>query len=256
MDEREIKTAERRIIRKGNLPDHIAIIMDGNGRWARRRGLPRVAGHRAGIKAVREAVKGCGSLGISYLTLYTFSVENWNRPAREVNALMRFLRDTLRKEAEELNRSNVRLRVIGRIEDLPEAVRHELSRAIAYLDENTGLTLVLALSYAGRTEIVDAVRRIGRSIEDGNLSSRDIDIDLIGSSLYTWDMPDPDLLIRTSGEMRISNFLLWQIAYSELWITETLWPDFTRKHLYEAITDYQERERRFGRVSPRRKARS
>jgi undecaprenyl diphosphate synthase len=256
MDEREIKTAEKRIIRKGNLPDHIAIIMDGNGRWARRRGLPRVAGHRAGIKAVREAVKGCGSLGISYLTLYTFSVENWNRPAREVNALMRFLRDTLRKEAEELNRSNVRLRVIGRIEDLPEAVRHELSRAIAYLDENTGLTLVLALSYAGRTEIVDAVRQIGRSIEDGNLSSRDIDIDLIGSSLYTWDMPDPDLLIRTSGEMRVSNFLLWQIAYSELWITETLWPDFTRKQLYEAITDYQERERRFGRISLRRKARS
>jgi undecaprenyl diphosphate synthase len=256
MDEREIKTAEKRIIRKGNLPDHIAIIMDGNGRWARRRGLPRVAGHRAGIKAVREAVKGCGSLGISYLTLYTFSVENWNRPAREVNALMRFLRDTLRKEAEELNRSNVRLRVIGRIEDLPEAVRHELSRAIAYLDENTGLTLVLALSYAGRTEIVDAVRQIGRSIEDGNLSSQDIDIDLISSSLYTWDMPDPDLLIRTSGEMRVSNFLLWQIAYSELWITETLWPDFTRKQLYEAITDYQERERRFGRISLRRKARS
>jgi undecaprenyl diphosphate synthase len=256
MDDREIKTAEKRIIRRGNLPAHIAIIMDGNGRWARRRGLPRVAGHRAGIKAVREAVKGCGSLGISYLTLYTFSVENWNRPAREVNALMRFLRDTLRKEAEELNRSNVKLRVIGRIEDLPEAVRHELSRAIAYLDENTGLTLVLALSYAGRTEIVDAVQQIGRRIEDGNLSSRDIDIDLIGSNLYTWDMPDPDLLIRTSGEMRVSNFLLWQIAYSELWITETLWPDFTRKHLYDAITDYQERERRFGSISPRRKARS
>jgi undecaprenyl diphosphate synthase len=256
MDERELKAAEKKILKKGNLPQHVAVIMDGNGRWARRRGLPRVAGHRAGIRAVREAVKGCGSLGISYLTLYTFSVENWKRPVREVNALMRFLKDTLRKEAEELNRSNVRLRVIGRVEDLPESVRRELSRAIAYLEDNTGLTLVLALSYAGRAEIVDAVRQIARRIEDGDLTYNDIDADLIASNLYTGDVPDPDLLIRTSGEMRISNFLLWQIAYSELWITSTLWPDFTRKHLYEAISDYQERERRFGRISPRRKARS
>jgi undecaprenyl diphosphate synthase len=256
MNERDLKATEKKVLRRGNLPEHVAIIMDGNGRWARRRGLPRIAGHRAGIKAVRESVKGCGSLGISYLTLYTFSIENWKRPRREVSALMRFLRDTLRKEAEELNRNNVRLRVIGRIEDLPAAVRHELSRAIAYLDGNTGLTLVLALSYGGRAEILDAVRSIARRVEDGRITHDDIDADLMVSNLYTADMPDPDLLIRTSGEMRVSNFLLWQIAYSELWITETLWPDFTRKNLYEAVMDYQERERRFGRISPPKEARS
>ncbi|MFH1313213.1 MAG: isoprenyl transferase [Candidatus Eisenbacteria bacterium] len=241
------------MLARGNLPDHVAVIMDGNGRWARRRKLPRVAGHRAGIKAVREAVRGCGKLGISYLTLYTFSVENWNRPAREVNALMTFLRQTLRSEAEELDRNNVKLRVIGRIEDLPESVRAELSRAVKFLDKNTGLTLVLALSYAGRVEILDAVRDIAREVEGGRLRHDGIDGNLFKSFLYTAAMPDPDLLIRTSGEMRISNFLLWQIAYSELWITDTLWPDFRKKHLYAAVMDYQERERRFGRVSARRK---
>lgn len=256
MNERDLKATERKILRKGNVPEHVAIIMDGNGRWARRRGLPRVAGHRAGIRAVRESVKGCGSLGISYLTLYTFSIENWNRPRREVDALMRFLKSTLRNEAEELNRNNVRLRVIGRVEDLPAPVRHELSRAIAYLDGNTGLTLVLALSYAGRVEILDAVRSIARLVEEGRIMHDDIDADLMVSNLYTADMPDPDLLIRTSGEMRVSNFLLWQIAYSELWITGTLWPDFKRMHLYEAVMDYQERERRFGRISPPEAAKS
>ncbi len=213
-----------------------------------------MAGHRAGIKAVRDVVRGCGKLGISYLTLYTFSVENWKRPAREVNALMTFLRQTLRDEAEELNRNNVKLRVIGRIEDLPDSVRAELSRAVEFLDKNTGLTLVLALSYAGRAEILDAVRDIAREVEEGRLEHDGIDGDLFKSFLYTAAMPDPDLLIRTSGEMRISNFLLWQIAYSELWITDTLWPDFRKKHLYAAVMDYQERERRFGRVSARRKS--
>jgi undecaprenyl diphosphate synthase len=255
MTEKELQTIEKKILAGHNLPQHVAVIMDGNGRWARRRGLPRVAGHRAAIKAVREVVKGCGNLGVAYLTLYTFSVENWNRPAREVNALMRFLRQTLRDETAELDRNNVTLRVIGRIEDLPESVRTELSRAIGHLSGNTGLTLVLALSYGGRAEILDAVRNIAREIAEGRIGRDDIDGEAFKSFLYTADMPDPDLLIRTSGEMRVSNFLLWQIAYSELWITETLWPDFRRKHLYEAIMDYQERERRFGRISARRKAR-
>jgi undecaprenyl diphosphate synthase len=256
MKQKDLKALEEKILRKGNLPKHIAIIMDGNGRWARRRGLPRVAGHRAGIKAVREVVKGCGNLGIGYLTLYTFSVENWKRPAREVNALMKFLKETLRNEEEELNRNNVRLSAIGRLDDLPDAVGQELERAREALSGNTGLNLVLALSYAGRAEIIDAVRTIARELEEGELAYDDIDARLFGSKLYTEMIPDPDLLVRTSGEMRISNFLLWQIAYSELWITDTLWPDFRRKHLYEAIIDYQERERRFGRISARRRGKT
>jgi len=255
MTEKELAAIERKIIKKGNLPRHVAIIMDGNGRWARKRGLPRVAGHRAGIKAVREVVKGCGNLGIEFLTLYTFSVENWNRPVREVNALMRFLRETLRNEVDDLDRNNVRLMTIGRIEDLPPSVRREIERAQRILDDNTGLTLVLALSYGGRGEIVEAMRKIARMLKQGKLSPEEIDLDTVSQNLYTDGMPDPDLLIRTSGEMRISNFLLWQIAYSELWITDVLWPDFRRKHLYEAIMAYQGRERRFGRVPSRRKSR-
>ncbi len=252
MSEKELKRIEEKIKKKGNLPRHIAIIMDGNGRWAQKRGLPRVAGHRAGIKAVREVVKGCGALGIEYLTLYTFSVENWRRPAREVNALMRFLRKTLRNEREELDRNNVKLRVIGRINDLPEAVRKELAETVRYLNSNDGLNLILALSYGGRVEIADAARSIAREVKRGNLDWRRINEDVLRAHLYAGDIPDPDLLIRTSGEMRISNFLLWQIAYSELWITDVLWPDFRRKHLYEAIQDYQKRERRFGSVSSQR----
>lgn len=254
MGEKGLGAVENKILTRGGLPQHVAIIMDGNGRWARRRGLPRVAGHRAGIKAVREVVKGCGNLGIAYLTLYTFSVENWKRPAREVNALMRFLEETLRRETAELDKNNVRLRVIGRVDDLPAAVTNEIDKAIARLNGNTGLTLVLALSYAGRVEILDAVRSIAREVSRGNLGPEEIDDGVFTAFLYTEGMPDPDLLIRTSGEMRISNFLLWQIAYSELWITEILWPDFRRKHLYKAIMDYQERERRFGKISARRKA--
>jgi len=256
MTEKELKSSEQQILRKGGLPRHIAIIMDGNGRWARRRGLPRVAGHRAGLKAVRDTVKGCASLGVEYLTLYTFSVENWKRPAREVNALMKFLRETLKNETRELADNNVRLKVIGRTQDLPESVTDEIARAEGTLKDNTGLTLVLALSYAGRVEILDATRKIAGQVRRGKLREKDIDDDLFRSYLYTSGIPDPDLLIRTSGELRISNFLLWQIAYSELWITDTLWPAFRRKHLYQAIKEYQERERRFGRVSSRKKAKA
>jgi undecaprenyl diphosphate synthase len=250
MTEKDLQKLQKKILARGNLPRHVAVIMDGNGRWARRRGLPRMAGHRAGLKAVRETVSGCADLGIEYLTLYTFSVENWKRPAREVNALMRFLRETLRKETEELDRNNVRLRVIGKMEDLPREVLKEVARASAALEDNTGLTLVLALSYAGRVEILDAVKRIAAATARGEIRKADIDSELFGSYLYTTGIPDPDLLIRTSGEKRVSNFLLWQIAYSELWITDTLWPDFRKQHLYRAIMDFQERERRFGRISP------
>jgi len=256
MTEKDIRSSEQQILRKGSLPRHIAIIMDGNGRWARRRGLPRVAGHREGLKAVREVVKGCASLGVEFLTLYTFSVENWSRPAREVSALMKFLRETLRRETRELAENNVRLRVIGRTEDLPQYVNDEIERAVGALKDNTGLTLVLALSYAGRVEIVDATRKIAGQVRRGNLREKDITEDLFRSYLYTSGIPDPDLLVRTSGELRISNFLLWQIAYSELWITDTLWPAFRRKHLYQAIKEYQERERRFGRVSSPGKTRA
>ncbi len=248
--EEELKSIEKKIISKGGLPKHVAVIMDGNGRWARKRGLPRIAGHRAGIEAVREVVKGCIALGIPYLTLYTFSVENWNRPRQEVNALMAFLRQTLRKEVNELDRRDVRLLAIGRIDDLPSSVRDELKRAMKKLSDNKGLTLILALSYGGRVEIVDAIRKIARMVARGKLDPDEIDVATVDANLYTAGIPDPDLLIRTSGEMRVSNFLLWQIAYSEIWVTDVLWPDFRRSHFYQAIIDYQGRERRFGRISP------
>lgn len=250
MAEKDLKSIEKKIISKGNLPKHVAVIMDGNGRWARKRGLPRIAGHRAGIEAVREVVKGCIRLGIPYLTLYTFSVENWNRPVKEVNALMAFLRRTLRREVDDLDEQDVRLMAIGRIDDLPGDVRDELKRAIKKLADNKGLTLILALSYGGRVEIVDAIRKIANMVARGKLAPEDIDVATVDANLYTAGIPDPDLLIRTSGEMRVSNFLLWQIAYSEIWVTNVLWPDFRRQHFYQAILDYQERERRFGRISP------
>ncbi|HYM80570.1 MAG TPA: isoprenyl transferase [Candidatus Limnocylindria bacterium] len=231
---------------RGNLPRHIAIIMDGNGRWARARGVPRLMGHRAGRESVREAVKGCAALGVEVLTLYTFSTENWNRPAREVQALMRILRDTLRAERRELRERNVRLEVLGRLEDLPPLVRDAIDETRRYLSECDGLLLNLALSYSGRSEIVDAIRRL--LSDHGNGNAAPLDETLVSSYLYTAGLPDPDLLIRTSGEMRLSNFMLWQLAYTELWITDTLWPDFRRRHLFQAIADYQGRERRFGRV--------
>jgi undecaprenyl diphosphate synthase len=233
--------------RRGNLPKHIAIIMDGNGRWARQRGVARLMGHRAGREAVREAVKGCVALGVDVLTLYTFSIENWNRPKREIEALMMILRQTLRAERDELRKNNVRLDVIGRAEDLPAAVRREISATQEFLSASTGLKLILALSYSGRGELVDAMRR---ALEEqrGEGGGALVDEDFVARHLYTAGLPDPDLLIRTSGEMRLSNFMLWQLAYTELWITETLWPDFRRRHLYRAVADYQTRERRFGRV--------
>ena len=248
MTEKELKKLEEKLKKSGPLPRHVAVIMDGNGRWAKKRKLPRVAGHRAGIKGVREVVKGCGALGVEYLTLYTFSTENWSRPKTEISALMAFLRGTLKRERDELDSNNVRLSAIGRIRDLPAPVREELSRSIDYLAGNTGLNLILALSYSGRTEIMDAVRRIAREVHAGDLRPGRVTEAVLRSRFYRGDVPDPDLLIRTSGEMRISNFLLWQIAYSELWVTDTLWPDFRRKHLYEAIGEFQKRDRRFGGV--------
>jgi len=222
--------------------------MDGNGRWAKARGVPRLMGHRAGRDSVREAVKGCVALGVEVLTLYTFSVENWNRPQREIAALMTILRQTLKAERKELKANNVRLQVVGRAADLPEQVRDAIEETQAYLAGSTGLLLNLALSYSGRAELVDAVKKILREEHRSGITAPRVDEAFVARHLYTNGLPDPDLLIRTSGEMRISNFMLWQLAYTELWITETLWPDFRREHLYQAVADYQRRERRFGRV--------
>ncbi len=231
------------------LPGHVAIIMDGNGRWAKRRGLPRVAGHREGVKSVREVVEAAGELGIEVLTLYTFSKENWRRPLTEVSALMKLFVTTLRREINDLLEKNVRLNAIGDLQDLPEFVYHELMWGIEQTRHNSGLTLNLALSYGGRAEIVAAVKTIARKVQAGELFPEDIDESVLAEHLYTADLPDPDLLIRTSGEERISNFLLWQIAYSELYITPILWPDFRKAEFYEAILSYLKRERRFGMVS-------
>ena len=232
---------------RGNLPRHVAIIMDGNGRWATARGVPRLMGHRAGRESVREAVKGAVALGLEVLTLYTFSIENWQRPAREVRALMAILRQTLRAERRELKANNVRLRVMGRIGDQPEAVREVIDETCDYLAGSSGLLLNLALSYSGRVELIDAARALLRE-QARRPRPEELDEAGLARHLYTAGLPDPDLLIRTSGEMRLSNFMLWQLAYTELWITETLWPDFRRRHLYAAVADYQRRERRFGRV--------
>jgi undecaprenyl diphosphate synthase len=232
----------------GNIPRHVAIIMDGNGRWAKRRGLPRILGHRAGVESVREVIRVASEIGIKYLTLYTFSRENWKRPKEEVEALMELLRNLLRKEVNELNRRGVRLRVIGRIEDLPKSVQDEIERATKLTEKNEGLTVTLALSYGGRCEIVDAVKTIVKKVVRGELTLDELDEPLFRSFLYDPELPDPDLLIRTSGEMRISNFMLWQIAYTELYITPTYWPDFRREEFLRAIEDYSRRERRFGGV--------
>ncbi len=233
---------------RGNVPRHVAIIMDGNGRWAKKRGVPRLMGHQAGRESVREAVRGCAALGVEILTLYTFSMENWNRPRREVDALMRILRETLRAERDELRSNGVRLQVIGRPADLPAAVREVLEETEDELAGSRGLLLNLALSYSGRAEIVDAVRRILVDHGESAFDPAQVDEAFVASYLYTAGLPDPDLLIRTSGEMRLSNFMLWQAAYTEMWITDTLWPDFRKSHLYQAVADYQSRERRFGRI--------
>ncbi len=236
-----------RAIDPDRLPAHIAIIMDGNGRWAARRGLPRVAGHRAGIGAVRATVETCARLGVEVLTLYAFSVENWKRPRGEVAMLWKLLRTYLRSELPEMMRNGVRLSTIGRLEGLPPVVRADLEEACEATAANRGLRVNLALNYGGRTELVDAVRSLVRdAVASGSPDEFEIDENAISSRLYTAGSPDPDLLIRTSGEMRVSNFLLWQIAYSELYVTETLWPDFNRTELLRAIIDYQKRNRRFG----------
>ncbi|HEV2350471.1 MAG TPA: isoprenyl transferase [Terriglobia bacterium] len=226
------------------LPEHIAIIMDGNGRWAKKRRLPRIAGHRAGIRAVRQAVEACARLGVPYLTLYAFSVENWKRPHLEVKLLMALLREYLKKEIGELNKQNISLGVIGRIGELPKPVQRDLENAIDRTRGNNGMRLTLALNYGARAELVDAVRALAAQMKRNG--HEEIDENAIRRNLYTSALPDPDLLVRTSGEMRLSNFLLWQVAYSEIWVTETLWPDFTQMDLFQAIIDYQKRERRFG----------
>ena len=231
-----------------NLPRHIAIIMDGNGRWARNRKFPRIAGHKEGINSVREITRACGEMGIGYLTLYTFSQENWSRPRMEVSALMNLLVETIRREIDELMENNVRLHVIGRMEELPEKPRVEMEEGIRRTAENNGLNLVLALNYGGRIEILDAITRLCQEQENG-LDFSELTEQVFEKYLYTKGMPDPDMVIRTSGESRVSNFLLWQMAYSEIIITSTLWPAFRRKELYEAILDFQSRERRFGKVS-------
>jgi len=233
---------------KANLPTHVAIIMDGNGRWAKKRGLPRIQGHRKGADSVREVVRGAGEIGIKYLTLYAFSVENWNRPKSEVDTLMKYLLRFLKKEINELNKNNVRLQAIGQIYRLPENVQEQLKKTIAATSKNNGLTLTLALSYGGRTEIIEAVRHIGKEIAEGKLDPEEINEQVISRHLYTHGMPDPDLLIRTSGEMRVSNFLLWQISYAEFVITDTLWPEFGKAEFFKALEEYTSRHRRYGGV--------
>lgn len=232
-----------------HIPQHIAIIMDGNGRWAKDKGQPRVRGHHAGVESVRDAVEACAELGVGFLTLYAFSTENWGRPKEEVGALMSLLIHSLRKELKTLNQNNIRLMTIGNREDLPEKVRGELEQTIELTRQNTRMTLVLALSYSGRWDMTQAVRAISEEVLSGKLTVGDISADTISDHLATKGIPDPDLMIRTSGEMRISNFLLWQLAYSELYITDCFWPDFRRPHLYDAIRSYSRRERRFGKVS-------
>ncbi|MBR5644303.1 MAG: isoprenyl transferase [Salinivirgaceae bacterium] len=234
---------------KERLPKHIAIIMDGNGRWAKQHGNARIFGHKSAMKAVREVCEGCAELGVGYLTLYAFSTENWNRPKMEVMGLMDLLVSAINTETDTLIKNNIRLNAIGRLTDLPEKVRTNLMDAIGRTQGNTGMTLTLALSYSSKVELVEAVRKIARNVESGAMTADSIDDSVVSRNLYTGGIPDPDLLIRTSGEYRISNFMLWQLAYSELYFTPTFWPDFDKEELYKAIVDYQQRERRFGLTS-------
>jgi len=228
------------------LPKHVAVIMDGNGRWAQRRHLPRVAGHRAGVQSAREVIETCARLKIEALTLYAFSMENWRRPKAEIDFLMRLLREYLRKELPVIHKNNIRLLVIGRPDQLPEEVRRDVEQAMRLTAPNTGMKLAVALNYGGRAELVDAFNAILDHVRHNGVDTFRVDEQTIAAHLYTAGLPDPDLLIRTSGEMRVSNFLLWQIAYAEIYVTETLWPDFSRAQLFEALLDYQKRERRYG----------
>jgi undecaprenyl diphosphate synthase len=236
-------------IDREKLPRHIAIIMDGNGRWAKKKLLNRISGHVKGVNAVREVVTGCRELGIKVLTLYAFSIENWRRPAEEVRALMELLKEYLQKECPEMVQNNIRLNAIGRIEDLPQDVQTILRETKKRTEHCDGMTLNLALSYGGRSEILHAVQGIVSDLQKGKIKPEEMTVQRFSQYLWTHGIPDPDLLIRTSGEFRISNFLLWQIAYTELYVTDTLWPDFDRKELLRAIADYQSRERRFGLTS-------
>lgn len=237
------------ILDHGSLPVHVAVIMDGNGRWAKKKRLPRLAGHREGINSVREITRVAGEIGIQYLTLYTFSSENWGRPAREVSALMGLLVNTIKKEVNNLHKNNVRLTAIGDLNKLPPEARKGLERGFEITCDNTGLNLILALSYGSRQELCRAAQRIAVKVKAGDLSVDEIDENVINQELYTAGIPDPDLLIRTGGEQRISNFLLWQVAYSEWYLTETHWPEFREMEFLKAIQEYQCRERRFGKLS-------
>lgn len=236
-------------IDRQKLPRHIAIIMDGNGRWAQEKGQDRLYGHFHGVESVRDIVEGCAELGVGYLTLYAFSTENWDRPAKEVNGLMELLVDTIRKEVETLNRNNIRLDVIGDTAMLPDYAQQELREALEMTAQNTGLRLVMALSYSSRWEMVEAVKKIAMDVQKGLIQPTDVDQLVLSKYLCTSEFPDPELMIRTSGEYRISNFLLYQLAYAELYFTDVRWPDFRKENLYEAILDYQQRERRFGKTS-------
>ncbi|MBX9852833.1 MAG: isoprenyl transferase [Cytophagaceae bacterium] len=236
-------------IDKKNLPKHIAIIMDGNGRWAKKKGALRIFGHNHAVQSVKDVTEACAELGIEYLTLYAFSTENWARPKEEVNALMELLVSTIRSEIKTLNENNIKLLTIGNIKDLPESCQRQLKEAMEITKDNKSLNLVLALSYSGRWEILEAVKKISEEIKNNKIAENSINEETFNKYLSTKDIPDPELLIRTSGEMRISNFLLWQVAYAELYFTEVLWPDFRKKDLYEAIISYQKRERRFGKIS-------
>jgi len=242
-------TKQHQLIDNSKLPKHIAIIMDGNGRWAKEQGKPRVFGHKHGVSSVRETLETAVELGIEYLTLYAFSTENWNRPKLEVTALMNILVSSLKKEMASMQKNNVKLNVIGNMDALPKSVRKKLVEVIDLTKNNTGITLSLALSYGSREEIVNAIKKISEKVVNNSINIEEIDEKIINNHLYTFSLPDVDLLIRTSGEQRISNFLLWQIAYSELYFTNVCWPDFKKPHLIEAIATYQNRERRFGKTS-------
>jgi undecaprenyl diphosphate synthase len=234
---------------RSRLPKHIAIIMDGNGRWAKKKGAVRIFGHSNAIQSVRDASEASAELGVDFLTLYAFSTENWSRPKEEVNALMELLVDTITKETATLQKNNIRLNTIGDFKELPIRCQQSLSKAIEDTKKNTGLTLTLALSYSGRWEIVNAVKKIAQDVKNGILNIEDINEQSFSKYLSTYPIPDPELMIRTSGELRISNFLIWQLAYTELYITDVLWPDFRKEHFYEALVEFQKRERRFGKTS-------
>lgn len=243
------KSRQQVLIESGHIPEHIAIIMDGNGRWAKSKGSIRLHGHKVGVDSVRDITEACAQLGVKYLTLYAFSTENWGRPTAEVRGLMRLLVSSLRKEADNLHENNIRLVTIGQLERFPEDCIDELTEAIELTEQNTRLQLCLALSYSGRWDITEAVKKIATHVKEGRLDPSLINDQMISDHLSTANVPDPDLIIRTSGEYRISNFLLWQLAYSELYMTERYWPDFRRNDLYQAIASFQKRDRRFGKIS-------